>query len=143
VRGLIAPSNNQGEPIMTTALEIVSEIASRYQAAVSANNSAAYASLFAADAIMLPPGGKPEYGSRAIGEAEQRDYDEAQWTIEVRPIQAMPIDEDWIYGIAETDIKLVNHSDGQARRMTANKGWLIHRDATGEWLIKRAIWNYR
>lgn len=128
---------------MTVPMEIVAEIGQRYQTAVSANDSAAYGKLFSPDSVRLPPGGKPEHGPEEIARSEQRDYDVAKWTIQVRPVHALLIDDDWIYGIAETDITLVSHSDGSKKTMTANKGWLLHRQSSGGWLIERAMWNYQ
>ena len=61
----------------------------------------------------------------------------------MRPVHALRIDDDWIYGIAETDITLVAHADGSRKTMKANKGWLLHQQPSGEWLIKRAMWNYQ
>jgi hypothetical protein len=52
-------------------------------------------------------------------------------------------DRQEIYGIAETDITLVAHADGSRKTMKANKGWLLHQQPSGEWLIKRAMWNYQ
>ena len=128
---------------MTEAMEVVKSICASYQAAVSANDSAAYARQFAPDAVRLPPGGKPEHGPQEIARSEQRDYDVAKWTINVKPLQALQIEDDWVYGIAETDITLVAHADGSSKSMTANKGWLLHRQPSGEWKIKRAMWNYQ
>lgn len=128
---------------MNNPTEIVASICHLYQTAVSANDSAAYGRLFAPNAVRLPPGGLPEYGPEEIARSEQRDYDVAKWTIEVRPVHALSISDDWIYGIAETDIALVAHSDGSKKSMTANKGWLLHRQPSGEWLIERAMWNYQ
>jgi len=128
---------------MTNLQEIVTAMCQRYQSAVSANDAAAYGALFAPEAVRLPPGGKPEFGPEEIARSEQRDYDVAEWTIQVRPVQALRIDDDWVYGIAETDIALVAHADGAKKTMTANKGWLLNRQASGEWLIQRAMWNYQ
>ena len=128
---------------MTDPMEVLEMICESYQASVSANDSAAYARQFAPDAVRLPPGGKPEYGPEEIAKNEQRDYDVAKWTIKVRPVHALRIDDDWVYGIAETDIALVAHADGSRKTMTANKGWLLQRQPSGEWLIKRAMWNYQ
>ena len=128
---------------MTNPMHVVEAICQTYQSSVSANDSAAYARQFAADAVRLPPGGKPEHGPEEIARSEQRDYDVARWTINVRPVHALQIDDDWVYGIAETDIELVAHADSSRKTMTANKGWLLHRESSGEWKIKRAMWNYQ
>ena len=128
---------------MTHAMNVLRTICESYQTSVSANDAAAYARQFADDAVRLPPGGKPEHGPEQIARNEQRDYDAAKWTIQVRPVQALQIDDDWVYGIAETEISLVHHHDGSEKSMTANKGWLINRQETGEWKIMRAMWNYQ
>ena len=128
---------------MIDAMEIIETLCDRYQSAVSANDSAAYSSLFAPDAIRVPPGGKPEHGPEEIRQSEQRDYDVAKWTVRSRPVDAMRIDDDWVYGVAEADISLVAHEDGATKSMTANKVWLLHKQPSGAWLIKRQMWNYQ
>ena len=127
----------------TDPMDALKTICASYQSSVSANDAVAYGSQFAADAVRLPPGGKPEYGPEEIRKNEQADYDRAKWTIKVTPVEAMRIADDWVYGIAETDIELVAHADGSRKKMTANKGWLLHREAAGDWKIKRAMWNYQ
>ena len=128
---------------MTDPMEVIETLCKRYQAAVSANDSTAYGRLFAADAIRVPPGGQPEHGPDAITQSEQNDYDVAKWTVQSRPLDAMPINDDWVYGVAEADITLVAHADGAKKSLKANKTWLVHRQPSGEWLIKRQMWNYR
>lgn len=128
---------------MTDPMEVIEALCNRYQRAVSANDSAAYGRLFAEDAIRVPPGGQPEHGADAIARSEQKDYDVAGWTIQSRPLNAMLINDDWIYGIAEADITLVAHADGAEKSLKANKTWLVSRQPSGQWLIKRQMWNYR
>jgi ketosteroid isomerase-like protein len=53
------------------------------------------------------------------------------------------INDDWVYGVAEADITLVAHADGTTKSLKANKTWLLRREPSGEWLIKRQMWNYR
>jgi|TARA_B100002003_G_scaffold248306_1_gene281797 uncharacterized protein (TIGR02246 family) len=128
---------------MTDPMEIIETLCQRYQAAVSANDSAAYGRLFAADAIRVPPGGEPEHGPEAIAESEQNDYDVARWSVRSRPLDAMLIDEGWVYGVAEADITLVEHAGGATKSLKANKTWLVQKQPSGAWLIKRQMWNYR
>lgn len=45
----------------------------KYQAAVSANDSAAYRKLFATDAVRIPPGSEPEKEPDEIAASEQKD----------------------------------------------------------------------
>ncbi|MBF2027959.1 MAG: DUF4440 domain-containing protein [Oscillatoriales cyanobacterium C42_A2020_001] len=115
----------------------------RYEAAVSANDSVAYRKLFATDAIRIPPGLEPERGADEISKSEQKDYDVAKWRIQSRPIDALQIDDDWIYGIAEVDGNAVAYADGTINSFKLTKTWLLHRTASGEGLIKRQMWNLK
>ena len=123
--------------------EVVKAMCEKYQAAVNANDSAAYRQLFAADAIRIPPGSEPEHGPDEIAQSEQRDYDVARWTIQSRPLDALQIDDRWIYGIAEVDATTVAHADGATRSFKATKTWLLERQPSGDWLIKRQMWNLK
>ena len=129
--------------MMVDASEVFKNICERYQAAVSANDSAAYRKLFAADAIRIPPGSEPEHGPDEIAKNEQKDYDAAKWTVQLTPLDALQIDDQWIYGIAQGRINTVAFADGTTRAFKTTKTWLLHRENSGEWLIKRQIWNLR
>ncbi|GAB4241029.1 MAG: hypothetical protein Kow0049_29400 [Stanieria sp.] len=128
---------------MINANEVLKIMCEKYQAAVSANDSVAYRKLFATDAIRIPPGAEPEYGSDEISKNEQKDYDVAKWNIQSRPVDALQIDEQWIYGIAEVDGTAVKYADGTTNSFKLTKTWLLHRDSSGEWLIKRQMWNLK
>jgi uncharacterized protein (TIGR02246 family) len=128
---------------MIDANEILKAMCEKYQAAVSANDSVAYGQLFAADAIRIPPGSEPEHGRDEISKSEQKDYDVAKWTIQSRPIDALLIDERWIYGIAQVDGTAVAKADGTTNSFKLAKTWLLHRETSGEWLIKRQMWNLK
>ena len=79
-------------------------------------------------------------GPEAIAASEQKDYDAADWTIASRPLDALKIDDDWVYGLAEASVKTVAHADGAETSFKVTKSWLIHREGK-EWLIKRQLWN--
>ncbi len=128
---------------MIDANAVLQTLCEQYQAAVSANDAVAYGKLFAADAIRIPPGADPEYGPDAISKSEQRDYDVAQWTVQSTPINALQIDDRWIYGIARADVTTVAFADGAATSFQVTKTWLLHREDSGEWLIKRQMWNLK
>ena len=128
---------------MTDPMEIVAMMCESYQTAVSANDAVAYGRQFTDDAIRVPPGGMPEFGPEEIASSEQQDYDLAHWTISSDPVEALLINDDWVFGVAEANIELVDNADGKTKRMIANKVWLINRQSNGEWKIKRAMWNYR
>ena len=128
---------------MIDAYEVVKAMCEQYQAAVNANDSAAYRKLFAVDAIRIPPGSEPERGPDEIAQSEQQDYDVAQWRIQSRPLDALRIDDQWVYGIAHVDATTVAYADGTTKAFQATKTWLLHREPSGEWLIKRQMWNLK
>jgi hypothetical protein len=69
------------------------------------------------------------------------DFDVAKWTIQSRPIDALLINEQWIYGIAQVDGTAVAKADGTTNSFKLTKTWLLHAETSGEWLIKRQMWN--
>ncbi len=48
-----------------------------------------------------------------------------------------------MYGIAHVDATTVAHADGATKSFSATKTWLLERQPTGEWLIKRQMWNLK
>jgi uncharacterized protein (TIGR02246 family) len=128
---------------MIEANDILKAMCEKYQAAVNANDSVAYGKLFATDAIRIPPGSEPEYGQDEIERSEQKDYDVAKWSIQSTPIDALRLDEQWLYGIAQVDGSAVAYADGTTNSFKLTKTWLLHKEASGEWLIKRQMWNLK
>lgn len=128
---------------MTDANEIFKGMCEKYQNAVNANDSQIYRQLFAKDAIRIPPGGMPEHGVDEIAKSEQKDYDVAKWTVKLTPIDALMIDEQWLYGIAHGDVRTVAHADGTTKSFKLTATWLFHEENSGQWLIKRQIWNLK
>lgn len=126
---------------MIDANDVLKTICGKYQTAVSANDSVAYGKLFAADAIRIPPGSEPEYGPDEIARSEQKDYDEAKWTVQSTPLNALRIDDHWVYGVAQATVRTVAYADGLTSSFNVIKTWLLHREESGEWLIKRQMWN--
>jgi uncharacterized protein (TIGR02246 family) len=128
-------------PRSATADEVVESMCQRYARAVNANDSAAYSKLFTADAIRMPPGADPEHGQEEIRQGEQTDYDVAKWSIRSSPVNALQIAQDWVYGIAHVDATTTAHADGAKSYIKATKTWLLQRQASGDWLISRQMWN--
>lgn len=128
---------------MTDANSVVKAMCEKYQAAVSTNDSIAYRQLFAIDAIRIPPGSEPEYGPEAIASSEQKDYDVAKWTVQSTPLDALLINDHWVYGIAQVTANTVAYADGATQSFKATKTWLLHQEDSGEWLIKRQMWNLK
>ena len=128
---------------MSHADKVVKSMCERYASAVNASDSVAYSKLFAQDAIRIPPGSEPEYGPDQIRRGEQADYDVAKLSIRSTPIDALQITEDWIYGIAHVDGTTTAYADGAKSSFQATKTWLLQRQASGEWLIARQMWNLK
>jgi ketosteroid isomerase-like protein len=131
------------EAKMSAADEVFNALLQSYASAVNASNSAAYAKLFAQDAIRMPPGANPEYGPEAIQKGEQADYDVARWEVKFTPRNALAIADDWVYGIADVDVSTVAHVDGTRSQFRLTATWLLHREPSGNWSIQRQMWNHK
>ena len=126
---------------MPTAADVVADMCQAYSGAVNASDAARYSRLFADDAIRMPPGANPEYGPEAIRKGEQADYDEAKWNVKFAPRDALSITDDWVYGIADVSVSMVAHADGKTSDFRLTVTWLLQRQASGAWLIRRQMWN--
>jgi uncharacterized protein (TIGR02246 family) len=140
---ILARRPYKGAGKMNSANEVVKIMCQRYRAAVNANDSDAYGKLFAEDAIRIPPGSEPEHGPTEIAQSEQKDYDVANWNIESRPLDALQIGGESIYGVAQVDVTTVAHDGGATKSFMATKTWLLQKQASGRWLIKRQMWNLK
>lgn len=126
---------------MSVADRILGALCESYASAVNASDSAAYAKLFARDAIRMPPGANPEYGPEAIRKGEQADYDTARWGVKITPRDALSIADAWLYGIGDVAVSAVAHADGTRHDFRLTVTWLLHRQPSGERLIMRQMWN--
>jgi uncharacterized protein (TIGR02246 family) len=138
-----ARPKGQPQASMTNAEEVVKSLIERYSSAVNANDSAAYSKLFAPDAIRIPPGSDPEYGPEQIAKGEQADYDQAKWSIKMSFVDVLPINEQWVYALVHVDASLEFYADGRKAEKHATKAFLLQKQASGEWLIKRYLWNLK
>ena len=121
--------------------EVVKAMCRSYSNAVNASDAETYARLFTEDAIRMPPGANPEYGRAQIQKGEQADYDVAKWNVEFSARDALPIANDWIYGIADVEVSMVAHADRKTSDFRLTVAWLLQRQSSGEWSIKRQMWN--
>jgi uncharacterized protein (TIGR02246 family) len=126
---------------MSNADEALKAMCQSYSSAVNASDAVTYAKLFTQDAIRMPPGAYPEYGPEQIQKGEQANYDVAKWTVQFTPRDALPIAEDWMYGIADVEGSMVAHADGKTSTFRLTVAWLLQRQPSGAWLIKRQMWN--
>ena len=126
---------------MTDTGQAVQSMCQSYSDAVNASDSATYAKLFTDDAIRVPPGANPEYGREQIRKGEQADYDVAQWNVTFSARDALPVADGWVYGIADVEVNMVPHDGGAPSDFRLTVTWLLQRQDSGEWLIKRQMWN--
>ena len=112
---------------MIDAMEVVETMCERYQTAVSSNDSQAYRKLFAGDAIRVPPGSEPEHGPDEIGQSEQKDYDVATWTVWSRALDALRIDDDWVW---EFRRRFENTPEGRRQAEAHRREWLKENTVT-------------
>lgn len=134
---------NKGEGQMPAAGEVLKTMSDSYAEAVNAGDSATYATLFATDAIRMPPGAELEYGPEQIRKAEQADYDAAAWSVSFTPRDALAIKEDWVYGIADGEVAITPHGGGDTSNVRLTVTWLYERQPSGAWLIKRQMWSLK
>jgi uncharacterized protein (TIGR02246 family) len=128
---------------MPEADEILKAVSTAYASAVNAGDSGTYATLFARDAIRMPPGADLERGPEEICKAEQADYDAAAWNVSFIPRDALAITDDWVYGIADGEVSIVPHFGGESSNVRLTVTWLYERQPSGEWLIKRQMWSLK
>ncbi len=128
---------------MSGVEEVVESMCRAYASAVNASDSTAYSRLFTEDAIRMPPGADPERGRDQIRQGEQADYDAARLSIRSTPGDAIELAEQWIFAIARVDGTATAHADGAKSSFRATKTWLLQRQASGDWLIARQMWNLR
>jgi steroid delta-isomerase-like uncharacterized protein/uncharacterized protein (TIGR02246 family) len=121
--------------------EIFEALLHAYANANNAGDSLAYSRLFTADAIWMPPGAEPEYGPQQIRTSVQPYFDDATWSARFTPVDALRVAERWIYGIADVDVTTTAHGDGARSSFGLTATWLLQRQASGEWLIARQMWN--
>ena len=126
-----------------SAEEVVESLCRAYASAVNSSDSEAYGSLFARDAIRMPPGRPLEHGPEQIRAGEQADYDVARLEVNSAPGDVLQIADDWIYAIAHIEGSATAHADGARSSFRATKTWLLQRQGSGEWLIARQMWNLR
>ena len=61
--------------------------------------------------------------------------------IEMTPGDTIQITEGWIYGISHVDGVLTEKVDGTKSKIKFTVAQLLQRQASGEWLIRRQLWN--
>lgn len=127
---------------MGDAEAIFSDFLDSYAAAVNANDAGAYEVLFAEDAIRVPANSVIERGPAAIAASEGADYQQARWSVELQPVDVMPVGDRHLFGLAHANASLELYADGSTATKDALKGFLLE-EQDGRWLIKRYLWNVK
>lgn len=128
---------------MSEADEVLEAMSAEYASAVNAGDSGTYATLFAIDAIRMPPGADLERGPEEIRNAERADYEAAAWNVSFTPRDALAITDGWVYGIADGEVTIMPHAGGESSNVRLTVTWLYERQPSGEWLIKRQMWSLK
>lgn len=126
---------------MSKADQVVKSICQFYAKTVNASDAVAYSKLFTTDVIWMQPGTPIRHGRDEIvadfgGALERYKVD-----IEMTPGDTIQITEGWIYGISHVDGVLTEKVDGTKSKIKFTVAQLLQRQASGEWLIRRQLWN--
>lgn len=126
---------------MTEAQKVLESICRSYARTVNASDAVAYSKLFTTDVIWMQPSTPIRHGREEI----VADFGGAlvayRVDIVMTPGETIQIAEDWIYGISHVDGILTKKEDDSKSTFRFTVAQLIQRQASGEWLIRRQIWN--
>lgn len=126
---------------MTEAQKVLESICRSYARTVNASDAVAYSKLFTTDVIWMQPSTSIRHGREEI----VADFGGAlvayRVDIVMTPGETIQIAEDWIYGISHVDGILTKKEDDSKSTFRFTVAQLIQRQASGEWLIRRQIWN--
>jgi ketosteroid isomerase-like protein len=64
-------------------------------------------------------------------------------SIRSTPADLVELGDQWIYVLAHVEGDYVAHGDDTRSEFRATKAWLLERQASGEWLLARRMWNMR
>ena len=126
---------------MSEADQVVKSICESYARTVNTSDAVAYSKLFTTDIIWMQPdtpirNGRNEIVADFGGALETYKVD-----IEMTPGDTIQITEGWIYGISHVDGVLTEKADGSKSNFKFTVAQLLQRQASGEWLIRRQMWN--
>jgi uncharacterized protein (TIGR02246 family) len=126
---------------MAEAEKVLESICKSYARTVNASDAVAYSKLFTTDIVWMQPGTPIRRGRDEI----VADFGSALETYKVdivmTPGETLHITDGWVYGISHVDGFLTKKDDGSESSFGFTVAQLIQRQASGEWLIRRQIWN--
>ena len=65
------------------------------------------------------------------------------WSARFTPVDASRVAEGWICGIAPVHATTTAHANGAQSASGLTATWLLQRQASGEWLIVKQVWNLK
>jgi len=126
---------------MTEAKKVLESMCRSYARTVNASDAVAYSKLFTTDVIWMQPSTPIRHGRDEIVADFGGVLETYKVDIVMTPGDTIQITEDWIYGISHVDGVLIKKDDGSKSSFKFTVAQLIQRQASGEWLIRRQIWN--
>jgi uncharacterized protein (TIGR02246 family) len=126
---------------MSEADQVQKSICQSYAKTVNASDAVAYSKLFTTDIIWMQPGTPIRHGRDEIVADFGGALETYKVDIEMTPGDTIQIAEGWIYGISHVDGVLTEKADGSKSHFKFTVTQLLQRQASGEWLIRRQMWN--
>jgi uncharacterized protein (TIGR02246 family) len=126
---------------MSDANKILENICQSYAQTVNASDVVAYSNLFTIDIIWMQPGTPIRYGRDEIVADFGGGLETYEVNIEMTPGDTVRIAEGWIYAISHIHGVLTEKADGSKSSFKVTVTQLLEMQASGEWLIKRQMWN--
>ena len=126
---------------MTEAKKVLESTCRSYARTVNASDAVAYSKLFTTDVIWMQPSTPTRHGRDEIVADFGGALETYKVDIVMTPGDTIQIAEDWIYGISHVDGVLTKKEDNSKSPFKFTVSQLIQRQASGEWLIRRQIWN--
>ena len=126
---------------MSEADQVQKTICQSYAKTVNARDAVAESKLFTTDIIWMQPGTPIRHGRDEIVADFGGALEIYKVDIEMTPGDTIQIAEGWIYGISHVDGVLTEKADGSKTQFKFTVTQLLQRQASGEWLIRRQMWN--
>ena len=126
---------------MSEADQVQKTICQSYMKTVNASDAVAYSKLFTTDVIWMQPGTPIRHGRDEIVADFGGVLETYKVDIEMTPGDTIQISEGWIYGISHVDGVATEKASGSKSQFKFTVAQLIQKQESGEWLVKRQIWN--
>jgi ketosteroid isomerase-like protein len=126
---------------MSEADLVLENVCQSYAQTVNTGDVIAYSKLFASDTIWMQPGTPIRYGRDEIVTDFGGGLESYSVDIRMTAGDAIQMAEGWIYAISHIDGVLTEKSDGAKSSFKVTVSQLLEMQPSGEWLIKRQMWN--